>query len=49
MKILVTKDDIVKLKKIVDYHNLMKDLSAEIRTLKGKGNFSEASIMIVRK
>ena len=42
METLVTKDDIVKLKKIVDYSNRMKDLTSNITTLKENANFSEA-------
>ena len=38
----MAKDDIVKLKKIVDYSNRMKDLISKITTLKENANFSEA-------
>ena len=33
METLVTKDDIVKLKKIVDFSSRMKDLTPKITTL----------------
>ena len=42
METLVTKGDIVKLKKIVHYSNRMKDLTSKIPTLKEYANFSEA-------
>ena len=37
----MTKDDIMKLKKIVHYSNRMKDLTSKIPTIKENANFNE--------
>ena len=49
MKTLVIKDDIVKLKEVIDYSNLMKDLTSKITTLKQKASSSDLSIMKIIK
>ena len=49
MKTLVTKYDIVKFKEIIDYSNLMEDLTSKIIILIEKANSSDVSSIKVTK